>query len=34
VREASSMDARCVLVIHPFGNRIRFNEDLKVDKAT
>jgi hypothetical protein len=24
----------CMLVIDPFGNRIRFNEDLKTGKAT
>jgi hypothetical protein len=26
--------AKCVQVIDPFGNRIRFNEDLKAGKAT
>jgi len=32
--ETAFYDARCVQVIDPFGNRIRFNEDLKADKAT
>ena len=27
-------DAKCVQVIDPFGNRIRFNEDLKSARAT
>ena len=27
-------DAKCVQVIDPFGNRIRFNEDLKTTKET
>jgi catechol 2,3-dioxygenase-like lactoylglutathione lyase family enzyme len=32
--ETTFYDARCVEVIDPFGNRIRFNEDLKPGKAT
>jgi uncharacterized glyoxalase superfamily protein PhnB len=32
--ETTFYDAKCVQVIDPFGNRIRFNEDLKADKAT
>jgi hypothetical protein len=32
--ETTFYNARCVQVIDPFGNRIRFNEDLKADKAT
>ena len=32
--ETTFYDARCVQVIDPFGNRIRFNEDLKPAKAT
>ena len=32
--ETTFYDARCVQVIDPFGNRIRFNEDLKRAKAT
>ena len=31
--ETTFYDSRCVEVIDPFGNRIRFNEDLKSDKA-
>lgn len=27
--EATFYDAKCVQVIDPFGNRIRFNEDMK-----
>jgi uncharacterized glyoxalase superfamily protein PhnB len=33
VIETTFYDARCVQVIDPFGNRIRFNEDWKADKA-
>ena len=32
--ETTSCDARCVEVIDPFGNRIRFNEDLKPARTT
>ncbi|HYT88418.1 MAG TPA: glyoxalase superfamily protein [Gemmataceae bacterium] len=32
--ETTFSDARCVEVIDPFGNRIRFNEDLKPEKTT
>jgi predicted enzyme related to lactoylglutathione lyase len=32
--ETTFYDAKCVEVIDPFGNRIRFNEDLKGAKAT
>jgi len=32
--ETTFYGAKCVQVIAPFGNRIRFNEDLKADKAT
>ena len=32
--ETTFYDAKCVEVIDPFGNRIRFNEDLKPGKAT
>jgi uncharacterized glyoxalase superfamily protein PhnB len=32
--ETTFYDARCVQVTDPFGNRIRFNEDLKRAKAT
>lgn len=32
--EMTFYDAKCVQVIDPFGNRIRFNEDLKPGKAT
>jgi uncharacterized glyoxalase superfamily protein PhnB len=31
--ETTFYGARCVQVIDPFGNRIRFNEDLKAVKA-
>jgi catechol 2,3-dioxygenase-like lactoylglutathione lyase family enzyme len=31
--ETAFYDAKCVEVIDPFGNRIRFNEDLKADKT-
>lgn len=31
--ETTFYDAKCVQVIDPFGNRIRFNEDLKTDGA-
>jgi uncharacterized glyoxalase superfamily protein PhnB len=30
--ESTFYDAKCVQVTDPFGNRIRFNEDLKADK--
>jgi catechol 2,3-dioxygenase-like lactoylglutathione lyase family enzyme len=30
--ETTFYDAKCVEVIDPFGNRIRFNEDQKMDK--
>ena len=29
INETTFYDAKCVQVIDPFGNRIRFNEDLK-----
>ena len=32
--ETAFYDARCVQVIDPFGNRIRFNEALKPSQAT
>jgi uncharacterized glyoxalase superfamily protein PhnB len=32
--ETTFYGARCVEVIDPFGNRIRFNEDLKPGEAT
>ena len=32
--ETTFYDSQCVEVIDPFGNRIRFNEDLKSGKAT
>ncbi len=32
--ETTFYDAKSVQVIDPFGNRIRFNEDLKAGKAT
>jgi hypothetical protein len=32
--ETTCYDAKCVQVIDPFGNRIRFNEDLKPAKTT
>jgi hypothetical protein len=32
--ETTFYGARCVKAIDPFGNRIRFNEDLKGGKAT
>lgn len=32
--ETTFYDAKCVEVIDPFGNRIRFNEDLKAAKTT
>jgi hypothetical protein len=32
--ETTFYNAQCVQVIDPFGNRIRFNEDLKHGKAT
>jgi len=32
--ETTFYNAKCVQVIDPFGNRIRFNEDVKADKAT
>jgi uncharacterized glyoxalase superfamily protein PhnB len=32
--ETTFYDAKCVEVIDPFGNRIRFNEDLKPGKAS
>ena len=32
--ETTFYDAKCVQVIDPFGNRIRFNEDLKPAKTT
>jgi catechol 2,3-dioxygenase-like lactoylglutathione lyase family enzyme len=31
--ETTFYDAKCVQVIDPFGNRIRFNEDLKTNKG-
>ena len=31
--EATFSDAKCAQVIDPFGNRIRFNEELKTDWA-
>ena len=31
--ETTFYDAKCMQVIDPFGNRIRFNEDLKSDRA-
>jgi uncharacterized glyoxalase superfamily protein PhnB len=31
--ETTFYGAKCIQVIDPFGNRIRFNEDLKVAKA-
>jgi hypothetical protein len=31
--ETTFYDSKCVEVIDPFGNLIRFNEDLKSDKA-
>jgi uncharacterized glyoxalase superfamily protein PhnB len=31
--ETTFYDAKCVQVIDPFGNRIRFNEELKTEKA-
>jgi hypothetical protein len=31
--EMTFYDAKCVQVIDPFGNRIRFNEDLKKAKT-
>jgi catechol 2,3-dioxygenase-like lactoylglutathione lyase family enzyme len=32
--ETTFNEAKCVQVIDPFGNRIRFNEDLKPAKGT
>ena len=32
--ETTFYNSKCVEVIDPFGNRIRFNEDVKADKAT
>jgi len=32
--ETTFHDSKAVEVIDPFGNRIRFNQDLKTDKAT
>lgn len=32
--ETTFYDAKCVEVIDPFGNRIRFNEDRKAGEAT
>ena len=32
--EIAPWKAKCMEVIDPFGNRIRFNEDLKPGKAT
>ena len=32
--ETTFYDAKCVQVIDPFGNRIRFNEDVKAAPAT
>jgi uncharacterized glyoxalase superfamily protein PhnB len=32
--ETTFYDAKCVQVIDPFGNRIRFNEDLRTEKPT
>lgn len=32
--ETTFYDAKCMEVIDPFGNRIRFNEELRPDKAT
>jgi hypothetical protein len=32
--ETTFYDAKCLQVIDPFGNRIRFNEDLKPRKKT
>jgi hypothetical protein len=32
--ETTFYDAKCVHVIGPFGNQIRFNEDLKTAKAS
>ena len=32
--ETTFYDAKCVQVIDPFGNRIRFNEDLKAERAS
>jgi hypothetical protein len=31
--ENTFYDSRCIDVIDPFGDRIRFNEDLKSDKT-
>jgi hypothetical protein len=31
--ETTFYDSECVEVIDPFGNRVRFNEDLKTDEA-
>ena len=31
--ETTFFDAKCVQVIDPFGNCIRFNEDLKTSEA-
>jgi uncharacterized glyoxalase superfamily protein PhnB len=32
--ETTFYNAQCVQVIDPFGNRLRFNEDLQTDKAS
>ena len=32
-KETTFYDAKCVKVIDPFGNRIRFNEDLKTGRT-
>jgi Glyoxalase superfamily protein len=32
--ETTFYDAKCVQVIDPFGNRIRFNEDLKSQRGS
>jgi hypothetical protein len=32
--ETTFYDAKCVPVVDPFGNRIRFNENLKADKVS
>jgi hypothetical protein len=32
--ETTFYDAKCVQFIDPFGNHLRFNEDLKPKKAT
>ncbi len=32
--ETTFYDAKCVQVIDPFGNRVRFDEELKPQQAT